>query len=410
MEKEKIIEILKIWNPWGNTINTGKTRSDYLKKLLNSMDMKHILILKGIRRCGKTTILKQLMMHMIKEGIDENQFLYVNFDDVTGDLKLELLEQILEAYLLHTKNKEKIFCFLDEIQRVPGWERWVKTKYDQETNIKFVVTGSSAQLLDRDLGTLLTGRNITFEIRPLSYKEFIKFNKKADIEEYLTYGGFPEVVLEKSEEKKRTILNQYIMDIIHRDIVDRHKIRNTRELIIVTKAIVSMAGGKVSVNKLAKSLGITNKTVSTYISYMVDAYLLLEVSHFSYSIKKRHDVTRLPKYYVIDNGLIHISNIQFSKNKGQKFENTVLLKLLEVRDFLNPIMYWSKGQSEVDFIVKDLAINVTATDRIPAREVKGLEDFQILRKMGKFREILVTESRTEEYLIGIKKFLLQEHL
>jgi len=405
MNAEEIIKVLRIWNLWDKDIEVGISREKYVNELSEYLEMKHILILKGVRRCGKTTIAKQLMRNLLKKKIKKKQILYVNFEDMNlaDKLQIQLLDEILDAYLGYTKNKEKIYCFLDEVQRIPNWERWIRTKYDQDQNIKFIITGSSAHLLDKELSTLLTGRNITFEIMPLSFREFKMFNKKGELEEYLKFGGFPEVVLEESEERKIRLLNQYLVDIIHRDIVDRYRIRNANELIAIAKYLVSTPGSKVSVNKLSKVFGVTKNTIASYISYMVDAYLLLEVRFFSFSAKVKYDITRLPKYYVIDNGLVNITTMQYFKNFGQLYENAVLLELYKLKEKLEDIMYWSDANSEVDFVVGKKAINVTATDKIPAREWKGLEEFQ--KEHKQFSVLLVTRSIDKDNAISLKKFL-----
>lgn len=406
MEAEEIIKVLKMWNFWERDIDIGIPRDEYVDEIFDFMDMRHILILKGIRRCGKTTIAKQLMKRLLDRKIKKEQILYVNFEDMNfaDKLHIDLLEEIFNAYAAYTKNKRRAYCFLDEVQRIPDWERWIRTKYDQNQNIKFIVTGSSAYLLDKELSTLLTGRNITFEIMPLSFKEFISFKRNGEIEEYLSFGGFPEVVLEKSEDRKRQILNQYFIDIIHRDIVDRHKIRNANELIAIAKYLISTPGSRVSVNKLSKTFGITKNTIALYISYMIDAYLLLEVRFFSFSAKVRYDVARLPKYYVIDNGLVNISTMQYFKNLGQLYENAVLLKLYRTKRKLDDVMYWSELKSEVDFIINEKAINVTATDKINEREMAGLEEFK--KKHKQFSLLLITQSTTKGNMISLSEFLM----
>ena len=405
MEAEEIIKILRTWNFWDKDIEVGIPRKEYVDEMLKYLEMKHVLILKGVRRCGKTTIAKQLMKNLVKKKIKKHQILYVNFEDMNfaDKLHIQLLDEILDAYLEFTNNKNKIYCFLDEVQRIPNWERWIRTKYDQNKEIKFIVTGSSAHLLDKELSTLLTGRNITFEIMPLSFKEFKMFKTKGKLEEYMKFGGFPEVVLEKSKERKIRLLNQYFFDIIHRDIVDRYRIRNSNELIAIAKYLVSTPGSKVSVNKLSKVFGVTKNTIASYINYMVDAYLLLEVRFFSFSAKVKYDVTRLPKYYVIDNGLINITTMQYFKNFGQLYENAVLFQLYKIKEKLEDIMYWSDANSEVDFVVGKKAINVTATDKIPAREWIGLEEFQ--KKYKQFSLLLITKSTNKENNVSLKKFL-----
>lgn len=402
MDEKTIIEILKKWNPWGKKIDSGIKRKNYIKKIYPYLERKEVLVLKGIRRAGKSTIVKQLIKELIEKEINEKQILYLNLEDYNfaNLLEIKLFDNILNAYLKYSKNQKKIYFFIDEIQKINGWEKWVRTKYDQNDNIKFIITGSSASLLSKELSTLLTGRNLSFKIMPLSFKEFLEFSKHKSIEGYLKYGGFPEVVLENNEEKKRFILRQYFEDIIYKDIIDRYQIRNTKQLAEIARYLISTAGSKVSINKLSKIFGLSKDTISTYISYLINAYLLFEVTYFSYSAKIKHDVTRLPKYYVLDNGLISIVNIKYSQNKGWMHENTVLIKLLEK---FEEVSYWSELKSEVDFIVNKKAINVTATDKIPKRELKGLEDFQ--NKNKQFSTLLITETTTKNNLISLKDFL-----
>ena len=135
---------------------------------------------------------------------------------------------------------------------------------------------------------------------------------------------------------------------------------------------------------------------------MIDAYLLFEVTYFSYSAKVRHDLSKLPKLYVLDNGLIHVASIKYSENLGQKFENTVLIKLEEQFD---EISYWSELKSEVDFIVDRLAINVTANDKMSKREMQGLENFQKANKT--FYTLLITNSISKDNMTSLREFLLK---
>lgn len=402
MDEATIIEVLKKWNPWGEGFESGIKRPKYVHSIYPYLERKEVVVLKGVRRSGKSTIIKQLMVELIKNKIGKKQILYLNLDDYNfaNELNLNLFEQVLRAYLNYSKNNQRVYFFIDEVQKIDGWEKWVRTKYDLNENIKFVVSGSSASLLSKELSTLLTGRNLSFKIMPLSFSEFLEFKTNGSLEEYLKFGGFPEVVLEKSEEKKLFILRQFFEDIIHKDIVDRYDVRNAKQLIELARYLVSVAGSKVSLKKLSNVFGISDATLALYVSYMIDAYMLFEVPYFSYSAKIKHDVTKLPKLYVVDNGLVNVVSVQYSKNRGQMFENTVLIKLLEKFD---EISYWSELKSEVDFIAGALAINVTATDKVAERETKGLADF--CGKNKRFSSLLITESTVKEGVTSILDFL-----
>ena len=404
---ENIIEILKKWNPWEKEMQEGVKREEYIKRIFPFMERKEIIVLKGIRRSGKSTIIKQLINELLRNGTDKGQVLYINLEDYgfANNLNLGLFDIIFEEYKNYTKNKKTTYFFIDEAQKIKSWEKWVRTKYDLSENIKFIVTGSSASLLSKEFSALLTGRNISFTILPLSFKEYCFFTKKEDFEEYISRGGFPEVVLEKSDEKKNYLLQQYFEDIIHKDIIDRYNIRNTKQIINLARYLISSSSSKVSINKLSKVFGIAKDTIATYISYMVDAYLLAEVSYFSYSAKTKHDVSKLPKFYALDNGFIRIANTKYSKNIGQMFENSVFIKLLEK---YKEISYWGELSSEVDFIINKTAINVTSTDDIPKREFKGLEEFN--KKFKDFTTIIVSNTLKRDGIIPMKDFLNQELL
>lgn len=407
MDAKTIIEVLKKWNPWEKEIDAGIKRPKYIDFIFPFFERKEIIVFKGVRRSGKSTILKQLILKLLEKGVEKKQILYLNLEDYnfSNNLDLGLFEQVLNAYKKYSNNEKKTYFFIDEIQKISDWEKWIRTKYDLNENIKFVVTGSSASLLSKELSTLLTGRILSFKVLPLSFMEFLEFSKKGSLEEYLAFGGFPEVVLEKSEEKKLFLLQQYFEDIIHKDIIDRYNIRNTKQLIELARYLVSTSSSKVSFNKLSRVFGISKDTISLYASYMIDAYLLIEVTYFSYSAKIRHDVTKLAKFYAIDNGLINVTTIKYSKNLGQMYENTVLIKLLENFD---EISYWSELKSEVDFIAENKAINVTATDNVHERERKGLNEFK--RKHKNFLTVLITKSTNKNGLISIKKFLETKNL
>jgi len=403
MDKETILNVLRRWNIWESDIDTGIVREKYIQEIYPYLERKEVIVLKGIRRSGKSTIMQQLMKELVKKDrVSKDRLLYLNLEDhnFAQNLKISLFDDVLKFYRDHTKNKKIIYFFIDEIHKISGWERWIRTKYDLQEHIKFIVSGSSASLLSKELSTLLTGRNLSFVIRPLSFNEVLIFDKKISLQEYMQFGGFPEVVLEKSPEKKLRILQQYFEDIVHKDIIDRYEIRNTKQLLNLARYLVSVAGAKVSINKLSKTFGISKDAIANYINYMTDAYLLFEVPFFSFSAKVKHDVTRLPKLYALDNGLINVVNVKYSKNEGQMFENTVLIKLLEN---FKEVSYWSDAGSEVDFVVEGKAINVTATDKIPAREWKGLEEFQ--KEHKQFLLLLVTKSIDKDNAISMKKFL-----
>ena len=219
----------------------GLIRKEYLDKIEPWLSRPEIIIIKGIRRCGKSTILQQIARRTKKKCV------YINFDDYRflQYLNVSLLEEVLKEFPNYD------YYFFDEIQKVKGFENWLRTHYDIKSHKKFIISGSNISLFAPSLATVLTGRNITFEIFPFSYSE-IKEKKLAKFEEYLLYGGFPEVVLEKDVEKKKLLLLQYFNDILLRDIFERYSIVATQQFKALAQYILSNTGLKISPNRLAK--------------------------------------------------------------------------------------------------------------------------------------------------------------
>ena len=337
-------------------------RTKYVNKIIDFIDRKEVIVIKGIRRCGKSTIIKQIISKLKNKNC-----IYVNLDDFRflEYKNLELLEKILKLNL----SSKKLYLFLDEIQTIPKFESWLRTHYDKETDVKFIISGSNSKLMSKDLGIVMTGRSITFEITPLSYDEFKDFSKKG-LEEYMKFGGFPEVVLEKEEYKKIEILSNYFNTIIEKDLIEKYKIQQHKQLRELLKHIISNPGIRISANKLSKQLGISINTVKSYLSLAEQVYLIFEVPFFSYSAKTKFIGSRISKYYCIDFGLIKILSMRTEKSK--LYENLIALKFFHNRKNL---FYW-KDKNEVDFVINNNAYNVISSQKIPEREYKGLEEIK----------------------------------
>jgi len=363
-------------------------RDAYVGKILDYLSRKEILILKGVRRSGKSTIMRQALSRM-KRGV------YVNLDDYRffHHLSIELLERILDIY----KGGGTLYLFLDEIQAVPRFESWLRTHYDKGTDVKFIISGSNSTLVSKDLGTLLTGRTITFEVAPLTYGEYKDFST-GSLQEYLEYGGFPEVVLEPDIEKKRELLSNYFDTITEKDMISKYNVQQGRQLKELLKFIISNPGVRVSANKLAKQLGISINTVKSYLALAEEVYLIFEVPFFSHSAKTKFVGSRVSKYYVIDNGFAKLFTTRFEKSKA--YENAVATRFFKERDSL---YYW-KGDNEVDFVIDGKAINVTATKSIPRREHRGLEE--IRKEFKHVKETLIVAETATRYSQALSEFLL----
>lgn len=317
-------------------------------------------VISGIRRTGKSTLLRQLIANY-------TDFNYLNFEDV----------RIFGFELKDFKRLEDIFSadggsdlyFFDELQNVDGWERYIRTLLDNKKTV--VITGSNASLLSKELGSKLTGRHIRYELFPFSYKEFLSFRgvtpSLQSFEEYLRTGGMPEHLKQQNE----MILQELFNDIIARDITVRYNLRNPKLVKEIALYLLSNVGKEFSFQKLRKmyDLGSVN-TVISLIGYYEDSYLLFTVPQFDFSLKKR--LVNAKKVYAIDTGLIRANSVSFSQDKGRMLENVVFIHLKR----LGREIFYFKKNNECDFVTRDAS--------------KKLELFQVcfeLNEDNKDREI-----------------------
>ena len=316
----------------------------------------------GIRRCGKTTLLFDLFKKT------ENSIFFPLDDDRIYPPTIKTLQEIIKIGKEIYPN-EQITFFFDEIQEIENWEVVIKRLAEGEGH-KVYLTGSSSKLLSKEIATQLRGRGLSVELFPLSFKEYLKFKdfemdevlteqEKAlllkYLDDYLLYGGFPEVVLE--DENMEEILREYLRTIIFRDIVERHNVKNIQVLKLFIKFLVNSHTKKVSINKLSnhfKSVGVSvgKNTLYEYLGYLNDCYFVFPLKKFPYSLKEINQ--SLSKPYIIDNGFINIFDIKHSEDKGKYLENAVFIELRR-RGFVENenLFYYEDTIGEVDFLIKE---------------------------------------------------------
>ena len=271
-----------------------KVDSGYKRSILSDLNLQlpnYALIISGIRRCGKSTLLKQLI-----EGLSENYF-FLNFDTA----KLYTFEpadfELLDELISETDCK---LLFFDEIQVVEGWELYVRQKLDE--GYRVAITGSNASLLSKELGTKLTGRHITKELFPFSYSEFCEFRalkcQVASFTNYMDMGGFPAFLKEENIDLHTALLD----DIIYRDVAVRYNIRDVQSLKHLLLYMASNIGNLITATKLKHLVGIkSTATVLEYLGFFEQSYLIQLMPKFSYSYKVQ--VVNPRKVYFIDSGL-----------------------------------------------------------------------------------------------------------
>jgi len=388
------------------------------------LESKKIISLVGVRRSGKSSLLFDII-NRLRQKISRENIIYINFeDDRLYPLELKHLDLLLEGYfeLYPHKIDEKIYLFLDEVQVVDGWERYVRRVYDS-LDVAVYITGSSSKLLSSEIATSLRGRSITYEIFPFSFREYLRYKDidinlystkslsfiKHSLQSYLVDGGFAETI---DEDKiiSRKILSDYLELIIYKDIVDRYNIKNRSLLKHLTKYCFTNIATLISFTKLYnefKSQGfkVSKDTIFEYISHLEDAYAMFSVPIYRNSIKEEQ---RNPKkIYAIDNGFKKIYDYAISEDFSKLYENVVFLHLRRQ----TKEVYYFKQKQEVDFYAKingiPILVNVSyelKDDKTKQREVKGL-----LEAMDYFnidKSYLVTKDEENVVVADGKKIVI----
>lgn len=390
LKQEVLSEIIEIQRKWILELPKGIER-----ERLNEINLlpKFAIIISGIRRCGKSTLLTQILK-------SQKNFYYLNLEDPK-----------IEGFELKDFNKcEEIFkkkygeggiYFFDEIQNIPKWEIFVRYLVDR--NNRVVITGSNASLLSRELGTRLTGRHLDVNLFPFSYREFLTFLKlkpsSDSFNRFLFDGGFPEFL----KERNSVVLNELLNDVIMRDIVNRFGIRNSSLLKKIAVHLTSHVGKEFSYNSIKKMFQIKSvQTVIDYISYFEDSYILFTVPKFSYSYKQQQVNNK--KVYSIDNGFSSNNSVSFSKDIGKMLENCIFL---ELKRRYKEIFYFQE-KNECDFVFKDKTKKMQAIqvcwkidDENQDREVNGLAE--AMKKFELKESLILTFDQDDKFEIEGKK-------
>jgi len=365
MDAERLLEITAYWSYWDGQVQKTVPRDlDLPRRLRDSL----VLVVQGARRCGKSTLLTQMME---RYRLNPKHCAFLNFEDPRLGQHLDhtLLHGWVAAFRGAHPRIKKAYFFLDEIQGVTGWEKWLRTQLERPNDNYFVITGSNAQLLSGELSGVLTGRHLTLELFPFDLGEFRQVRPVGTFEDYLEDGGFPEPLLIDNGDRLR---QQYFSDIIERDIRERVGARSAVAIKQVVQMAFESAGAELSLRRLAGAAGIAVDTAASYLAACEAAYLVFSVPYFAFSDRKRS--ARNKKYYPIDTGLRRMAITHTGADRGKLLECAVHLELR--RRGLQPA-YW-RGRGEVDF--------VAATDRgiVPvqvsweapiARHHRALEEF-----------------------------------
>lgn len=366
---------------------------------------KKISVISGIRRSGKSTLLKQIAKKY-------SGYYYFNFEDERLlDFKAKDLNVLYEAFL-ELYGEQPVF-FFDEIQNVYGWEKFVRRLFEE--NKKIFITGSNAKLLSSELATTLSGRHLKMELYPFSFSEFLEYEKfpqkkvydtkeksllSRKFRHYLEYGGFPEVVIGKNRKE----LEQLYQDILIKDLIVRFKIRETKVFREIALYLLSNMTAPMSFNNVRKMVGVKSVTsVKNYIDFFEEAYLFFSLFKFDYSIKKQ--IINDRKVYAVDTGIANAVAFRFSENIGRNLENLVFIELKRREQDI----FYHKDKWECDFLIrKGLKVNEAiqvslslAEPKTFERELVGL--LEVMEKFDLKNGLIITENQEEEKRIKGKR-------
>ncbi|WP_294959282.1 ATP-binding protein [Sulfurovum sp.] len=425
MDKKEILAILEDWNFWSKPFRESFVRKTYESEVAHKASTNEIVFLKGVRRSGKSTILLNHIQNLIEKGVSKENILFVNLEDprFATSLSLELLEEIKQAYLYYMNPQEKPYIFLDEVQNIDGFEKWLLKEYELGTSHLYA-TGSNSKLLSKEIGSSLSGRYLDIQVSPLSFREYLLFNhvvieKPYDLiryqleverhfEQYMLHGGFPKVVLTEDLLLKEAELKSYFDSILLRDIVARYKLDNFRILEQLSIFLLSSISNAVSITKMKNRLGVSHDLASRYMEYLENTYMIQSVPLFDWSLQKQYVNPR--KIYSIDTGLSKRVSFEVGKRIGDMLENIVYLELKRRH---SEIYYVKTAQGyEVDFLIKEyekithlVQVSHTLSDaKTKKRELRALiKASDELQRSNEIQLSLLTMDPSSEEIVDDKK-------
>jgi len=385
-----ILDIARTWSFWDRPVPASVPRdADLPLALRDSL----CLAIQGVRRCGKSTLLQQLIG---RYQLDPAHCAFLNLEDprLSGALTHVTLEQLVERFRQQHASAETLYFFLDEIQGVEGWQRWLRSQLDRPRGNVFVITGSNARLLSGELSSVLTGRHLTVELFPFDLPERRQADPDATLDDYLSDGGFPEPLTMADGDRLR---RQYFHDIVERDVRERIGARSSTAIRQVVQMVYESAGSELSLRRVAGAAGIATDTAGSYLEACEAAYLLFGCPYFTFSERQR--ATRNRKYYPIDNGLRRVVVTRGGADRGKSLECAVYLAL---RRRFGEVSYW-RERGEVDFVVRPngriVPVQVTWDEPLD-RHHRALEKFYERHPQAD-EAVLVTAENFEEALSAI---------
>ena len=361
-------------------------RKFYLEKIVKLIDTEDIKVITGVRRCGKTVLLKQIIDELENRGIASENIIYMSFE--SSKYKNIRNDDDLDEFIFSKTNNlnGKIYLLFDEIQKVKNWEVSLNS-YRVDLECDIYITGSNSQLLSGELATLISGRYISINMLPFSFKELIQYydemHENIDeiklFEQYLSYGGFPGLLNYENEEKEKYLYDLY-STIVLNDILYKNKVKDLDLLERLMEFMISNIGQLFSANSISKYIKNENRkttphTIINYMDYARNAFIFYQIKREN--IKQKRKLLISDKYYLVDSGFYFIFNGSTQRNWGQLLENIVFLELIRQG---YSITIGKIQDLEVDFVcrkanqIKYIQVSQSILDEnTRKREFKSLE-------------------------------------
>ena len=376
-------------------------REKYLRNIRGFYDQDLIKVITGIRRSGKSTLLKQIIDELQENGVNQERIIYINFEDI--EMSFIKNDMDLNSYIKkQIKDNEKYYLFFDEIQNVIDWEKAVNS-FKATKNVSIFITGSNSNLLSGELATLLAGRYVSFKIQPFSFKEVCELKGIEDkdeiekaFEDYIKWGGMPQRFYFKDEQETKNYLMDLYDSIVVKDIISRYKVKDVELLNKILEYLMSTPAQQFSVTNIVNYLknenrNCSNETLYNYLSYITNSFIMNKAKR--YDIKGKRILSTNDKYYLTDLGLGQVKSSIKTKGKGSVLENIVYNELIN-RGY--EVLVGKSDSSEIDFIASYF------DEKIYVQVAYILADDDVIeREFGAFKEI---QDNYPKYVLTMDKF------
>ena len=402
-------------------------KKEYVKRekfqiLLKYLPLKQVITITGIRRCGKSTLAKMAINHLIENGINPINILFVNLEQpyfLEYQNDATFLDKIYEEYLKLANPTGKTYVIFDEIQFFDNWEVFIKSKYES-SDIKFIVTGSNSSMLSSELATILTGRSLNIYLDTFSFKEFLDYKKidygselmqiknRIDIarakEEYLKWGGFYEVFEIEDEFTKKNLLISYARNIIYRDIVPRYNIRNSQTVEKLFFYLLNSATTILNYTTLSNTFELSDKTIKEYISYFEETFVMKRMDR--YHTKPKERIKSVKKIYIKDNGFLQIAPKK-TPSLGTLLENNIYNYLSSKTEEIT----YMNDTYEIDFYNENTLFQVSYNIEDEKTKQRELRAFEYFKKENQKAKLITfdTDAKMEGIeIISFERFILND--